>query len=124
MIRSTRPLGCGHLIFEPVDLRRGAEAEHLARVVGGEVAAAGDLEAAARQPPTDHVIVAPTRRGCTRALQLHAHPVIAVAGVVLQQHRRAAVVADENVHPAVVVVVADRQAPRRKASGRPDRLRR
>ena len=39
---------------------------------------------------------------------------MALAGVVLQQHRRGAVVADEHVHTAVVVVVADGQPARRK----------
>ena len=34
------------------------------------------------------------------------------AGIVLQQHRRLAVVADQDVEPSVVVVVADGQTAR------------
>src|SRR5260221_1188680 len=107
--------GSRPLDLEPVEPRRRAEADHLAGIVRGQVAPAARLEPGSLDPahrpgqPGPHRIA-----GAPRALEAHAHPVVALAGIVLEDEGRSPVVGHDDVHPAVVVEVPHGQSARRK----------
>src|ERR1043166_7219473 len=100
--------------FDAVHLRRRTHAENLTRIVRREITAARGLETpdllAAVFPRDDRA----DRAGITlRRDEIQTDPVVAIAAFVSQQHRRGAVVDDQHVEIAVVVVITDRQATRR-----------
>src|SRR5579884_3579334 len=94
-----------------IDARAGSQPEMDFRGVGGEVAAAGPhlrnlLAVASQECNTRADRVAPA--GPPEAAQ--RDPVIAGRAIVVQQQRRALVVDNQHVEPAVAVVVPDRYA--------------
>src|ERR1035441_7634360 len=102
------PAGLRPLDLQPVELRRRSNAQHLAHVVRGKIAAPVVLQARAldaagrpRQARAHRVPIA------LCALQLDPQPVIPLPALVSQEHCRPAIVADQHVDSPVVVEIAD-----------------
>src|ERR1035438_5356470 len=108
--------GLGPPDLQPIEFHSGSQAQHLAHVVRGKIAAAVVLQAraldAAGRPRKARAHRVPV---ALRALQFNPQPVIPLPAVVSQEQRRAAIVAHQHVDPPVVIEIADRQPASRKS---------
>jgi len=96
-------------------LGRAADAEDFAGIVRGKIAAAVVLQPLARfAVGLPHDARADGIAVTDHALKLQAEPIVPLGGVIFQQHGSAAVDADEHVQCAIIIVVADGEAARRK----------
>ena len=101
----------GPLDLHPVESFGRAQTQDLPGIAGGEITASRTLQApaleASGRPGDDGADSRMTLAGH----QIEAHPTVAVASPVQEQHRRSAVVGDEQVRITIVVQVPGGQSP-------------
>jgi hypothetical protein len=98
--------------FKPVNFLSRAESQHDSRIVRRKIAAAANLHARAFQITRsigDHSAHSVTV--AFRSNQIEAEPVTLQTGFVLEKHWRSVIARNQNIHCAIIVEVAQREAP-------------